>query len=55
MCLFPTPPVAKVQEAAYEMMTDKEKETNHLNFGLILCMSVLDGNDDEVCQLFRLS
>lgn len=55
MSLFLTPSFAKVQEAAYEMLTDKEKETNHLNFGLILCLSVLDGDDDEVCQLCRLS
>jgi len=42
----------KVQEAAYEMQTDTEKKTNHLNFGLILCLSVIDGDEDE---LFFLS
>lgn len=55
MSLFLTPSVAKVQEAAYEMQTDTEKKTNHLNFGLILCLSVIDGDEDEVCQSYHLS
>ena len=37
----------KIQQAAYEMMSDQEKRESHMRFGLSICSHVLNGSSEN--------